>query len=250
MNRLNVLQTVLILSVFCPACCSFAQTLDVSQKEKVQTKILLSGKIVEQKKYSFTMQHKDKTYTVKVPRGTPVFTRLKKPVFDLIKGQVAVQVPTKSTGKPNSAATGTVASDQKKETDESADKWVRFSLPQPLYLVTQFNHQQQKERLLGADVLRVNNYTLQPGKPVPAPTVPNQPNLELGGQVVWNTPKKIFLKYGEKRKKLVLGHRNATLTGLSVATLPSKNVRLKVQGNLQQDGSTVEATTVEVIVQE
>ena len=214
----------------------FAQVLDLEKKDAADKQpIRLTGVMVEQKKYSFSIKADDLVYEVKVPRGTPVSMKLNRPNFDFSSSKVWVTpVPAK-----NDQAISTA--------NQKPPAQIDFELPQPAYLNAQFAHAAQMKRVMSSNVLRLNNYTIQPSDPGPKKPSADDTPIEIAGKIEpANDPKQPVLVVGEQRYEVILGHRGATMAGLSIAMLDPAKVRLAITGTLEGERK-VTATSIELI---
>lgn len=200
-----------------------------------------TGRIVEQKKYSFSLKVDDEVFQVQVPRGTPISMKLNRPRFDFDKGLVwvAPKAADDAKTKPETEASSSP--------EKPALEPVAFHLPQPAFLTTEFAHAAQMKRVMGEATIRLNNYTVLPSDPgAKMPSADDRPIRMSGKLNAADDAGKVRLLIGERQLDVILGHRGAQMTGFSIATLDPNQVSLKVKAAIDEEG-ILTAETIELI---
>ena len=223
-----------ILPVFLPlgllAC--FATTgvgqvlMPPEKTDVVATKVIsIEGVVSEQKKYSFRVKSKNKEFVVK-PTANAIFTlRMNKPIYDFPNHRVRV---LKSISELDS---------EQLDPGKKPGR-VAFDLPQNLYVISRFDNPQQMERVMAQNVKRINNYLL--ASQHNGDVHPNQSQMLIGGQLSPGVETTVAnLKIDDKVYSVMLGHRNASMTGFSIIDLKPSTTEVFVWGNADSEGNVL-----------
>ena len=221
------------LTVFLPlgllvafASAGVGQVLTPPEKtEVVATKaVSIEGVVSEQKKYSFRVKTGDKEFVVK-PTANAIFTlRMNKPIYDFTNHRVRVLKSISAFGSQLDSA--------------KKPGRVTFDLPQQLYVISRFDNPQQMERVMGQKVKRINNYLL--ASQHNGDVHPNESQMLIGGQLTPGGETTVAnLKIEDKTYSVMLGHRNASMTGFSIIDLKPLATEVFVWGNSDSEGNVL-----------
>ncbi len=130
-----------------------------------------------------------------------------------------------------------VGVDGKKLPDGTRER-ITYDLPKgQLYLLAQFRSPEQRDRLMAASSLRINNYLIS-DLPI-EDAMPEGNSLVIAGKLDLETSQ---LQVGDQKLPITLGLRGATLRGRSIADLIPNETVVFVSGS--RNANAYQADTV------
>lgn len=200
-----------------------------TRTEPANNQVVLSGVVVEQKKYSFVVQNGDQRSIVKLADQALVALRLNKPYFDWEAGKVIVE-PVISSNRPN-ASTQPVTR-------------VGYRLPaKQLYLISNFRSADHMKRMMTAKPKRINFYLIGPQDL--GSHEPTEDELYLSGKLkTGGNDENVQLVTDQSTHSVKLGFREATMKGFSIADLKPYRTRLTLAGVRDRETGDLIASSV------
>lgn len=172
----------------------------------------IEGVVTDRKKYSFTVSHEGRQYTVKLANGAPVGLILNKPWFDWKRERVVVdEVPYPEND------------------DIESLKRVAFKLPaKELFLIARFKNTEHMERIMAAGAKRLNFYLVTPNDP--GQHLPTHEQPFISGALAVQKNQQLRLNVLDQSFHVQLGFRSATLNGFSIAQLEPNKTHVFLSG--------------------
>lgn len=178
-----------------------AATQELRARSEQQTKRLILGTVIEQRKYSIRVASGEDDFEVAIPDGVMIDQRLDRPKLDL----------------NNRVLTQELAGSQADGAEFGRPIEFKLPLPQPLGLLAEFSHPNERRRLLAEQPKRLIRYRL-----LPLEQLPSEANgeLTLAAEVkAVNEQGQVKLALGGEEFEAELGNRDARLGGCSIADL-------------------------------
>ena len=174
--------------------------------------VRINGLVIDRKKYSFTVQSLDRQYEVSLPNGIPLMMKLNHPTIDLQDRKLSLTLML-------SAPDGVAANDQ----------ILSWSLPEPVYVYSEFADEQEKQEVLNQPVRTLDRFLLSP---TPLQRTP----LTIGGELAaGRSPGQWFLDDNGAVYSIKLGTRRGLLTGFTIMDLKPLQTSVWVQGAMEGD---------------
>lgn len=172
----------------------------------------IEGIVTGRKKYSFTVSHDGKQYTVKLAEGAPVGLKMNKPWYDWKHDQVVVDAVAYPEG-----------------TSLHSPKRVAVKLPaKELYLISRFSDLDQMDEVMSANVKRINYYLVTPHDP--GEHLPTDDQPFIAGALAIQKNQQVRLKVNDQSLRIRLGFRYATMNGFSIAQLEPNKTHVFLSG--------------------
>lgn len=171
---------------------------------------LILGTVTEQRKYSIRVASGEEDLEVAIPDGVAIDQRLDRPRLDLANRLLTQELP-------GSQATGA-------EFGQAIE--FQLPLPQPLGLLAEFSHPNERRRLLGDNPKRLIRYRLLPLENLPADSG-NELTLTAEVKAV-DANGLMTLAVGNEEWTAELGNRDARLGARSIADLKPFEAEVEV----------------------
>ncbi len=173
------------------------------------------GIVRQQLKYSIVVKTRHGDISVQLTEKTSVSLRLTRPIIDFERRQLILELPI-------SAVSGVADQNER----------VEFDLPSPLWLTARFDHETQRQTIMGSGIKRLARYDLHDGQ-----TLTNSESsldLEIHGELSHgNAPNQLQWIHDHHVDQVILGNRQARLLGFSILNLTPYETDVFVKGNLE-----------------
>ena len=217
--RFQSIQFIILVS----AAASFAQE-KTDERLKLETTtnpnksiVEIEGLVTEQKKYSIVVSSADETYDIKITKDTKIELKCVSPLVSLEKNKLRI------------ARTG------------GAKQFKEYAIETPLYLIANFDHQNQFNRTMAAEPKRINQFTISTDK---KSLSEKRTELFLLGEVLpGDSGRQLKLKTEKETFQILLGKRGSW-QGFSQLDLVAEETSVRIQG-LVDDQNTVEARRIQ-----
>lgn len=166
-----------------------------------ESRRLILGTVIEQRKYSIRIASGDEDLEVAIPDRLTIDQRLDRPKLDFTNNLLIQELP----------------GSQAEDAEFGRPIEFKLPLPRPLGLLAEFSHPNERRRLLGDNPKRLIRYRLLPVEELPA-AKSNELKLVAEVQSV-DANGLVTLLAGDEELIAELGNRDARLGGRSIADL-------------------------------
>ncbi len=181
--------------------------------------VRVDGLVFEHQKYSFTMRGLDRDYRIVIPNGIPLLMKLTLPEIDFEQKTLAVQLLVSAPdGNPQNNRHST------------------YPLSDPVYVMAEFDDQQQMDQAFSKPVRTFEKYTLSP-QPFPASPFSIQGVLLAGRE-----PGQFLMKVKSEIFPVTLGPRKGLMLGAKVTDLHPHETEVFVEGAFE--GESLVASSI------
>lgn len=226
MLRILPISLLLVIPV-CPIGVAQAQQSEAASEPASVQQITLKGVVIAQKKYSFRVESDGRFFDVKPRDDARIALLLNKPYFDWKARTVVVEAKPKN---------GSV----------SPDKPARISFPiptEPLYVIARFRSAAQLDKWKSTKDKRLNYYLISPEKI--ANHDPTEDERYIAGRLLpGKSNSTATIETDEKKYRVKLGFRTATMNGFSIADLKPYKTKITLSGVKSETTNQVIASSI------